>query len=239
MNKLVKICFGIALGVAIGAMMPARALAQNPQDQVIPSLDLQQADIRDALKILFKDVGVSYTVAPDVQGSVTVSLHNVPFETALQNVLKQVDATYRVEGGVFNVVKREEPTNTILQSNPGQELQPTGPTLRLHRFKIQHADPLLIYLLLLGRVPIGTTGPELSNATGVGGGGGGVGGGGGFGGGGAGGLGGGGLGGGGLGGGGLGGGSIGGFGGGLGGGGLGGGGGGFGGGGGRFGGGGG
>src|SRR5437868_13634231 len=110
MNKLTRICFALALGLGIMALAPVRAFAQpNPQDQVIPSLDLQQADIRDALKILFKDVGVSYTVAPEVQGSVTVSLHNVPFETALQNVLKQVDATYRVEGGVFNVVKREEP----------------------------------------------------------------------------------------------------------------------------------
>ena len=34
-------------------------------------------------------------------------LRGVPFSTALQNILRQVDATYRIEGGVFEIVKRE------------------------------------------------------------------------------------------------------------------------------------
>jgi hypothetical protein len=68
-------------------------------------LTLDNADVRDALREIFKTGKVSYTIAPNVQGTVTVSLKNVSFETALGNVARQVDATYRVEGGVYNVVK--------------------------------------------------------------------------------------------------------------------------------------
>ena len=151
------------LGLALLAAAPITSTAQNsaagstgtagtgtPQDTTISSLDLEQADIRDALKILFKNVGVSYVVAADVQGNVTVSLHNIPFETALQNILKQVDATYRIEGGVYSIVKSETDNVVITTQNPNDATAPvSGERRRLHRIKILHADPQFIYTMLL------------------------------------------------------------------------------------------
>lgn len=203
-----------------GGSIAASHAQGDPSQTIIPSLELQEADVREALKALFRTVGVSYSIAPDVQGTVTVSLRNVTFETALLNILKQVDATYRVEGGVYQIIKRP-PDN---EANAGAG---TGPTtapnakLPIRRLKIRSADPQFIMLMLSGSQSTGIA-PEMStvsNTRNLGGGGGGLGGGGngGFGGGGGG-LGGGGLGGGGLGGGGLGGGGFGGGGGGFGGG---------------------
>lgn len=165
-NKLWSQVIAALALLAIGAL-PIRANAQNVSDQMVPSLELEQADIRDALKLLFKNVGANYSVAQDVQGTVTVSLHNVPFETALQNLLKQVDATYRVEAGVFNIVKKEQEVVPITPA--GQEgLGPqVAPHLRLVRIHILHADPMLIYDLLRGQFHIGGA-PEVS--AGVGGG---------------------------------------------------------------------
>lgn len=203
---------------------PLKSVAQDPRDVIIPSLQLDQADIRDALKILFKAVNVSYSINADVQGSVTAALTNVPFETALRNVLGQVEATWRVEGGIYVIIKKVEPT-TGTDTNPDLTTTTTATENAVRRIKIRSADPFVIIQLLNGTFDPFMQ-PEVS--TNVGGGGGGFGGGGqgglgggGFGGGG---LGGGGLGGGGFGGGGLGGGGFGGFGGGgLGGGGFGGG----------------
>ncbi len=183
-----------ALAVCTLMLAPLRAIAQgDPRDKIIPSLELDQADIRDALKILFRSVQVNYTIASDVQGTVTVSLKNVPFETALRNVLSQADATYRVEGGIYVIIKKvvENPTS----SNEGTTVA-TKPENLPRRIKIRHADPQLIMVLLNGAQSTFLQ-PEMSTI--VSGGSGGAGGGsGGFGGG---------LGGGGFGGGGLGGGS--------------------------------
>jgi hypothetical protein len=199
MKTMVKHLIALTLGALIMVAAPVRAVAQpNPQDQMIPSLELEQADIRDALKILFNNVGVSYVVDSTVQGTVTVSLHNVAFETALQNILKQVDATYRVEGGVYNVVKKEAEASPVVSGNTLPDLAPTGPVKRLHRIRILHADPALIFELLMGTTNFQSS-PEVTlgrSSGGGGGGGGGFGGGGGAGGGGIGGAGGGGGGGG-------------------------------------------
>jgi len=161
----------IVATLAVGGLLasaPMKSMAQgDPRDTIVPSLELNEADIRDALKILFRNVGVSYTIAPEVQGTITVSLKNVPFETALRNILNQVQATYRVEAGVYNIIKREEtvaPTGGT--DNTGLT---TTPELVTQRIYIRHADPELIIRLLL--VDDSTqTQPEISTIVGSGGG---------------------------------------------------------------------
>jgi len=211
MNKVVKVLAGALLAFGIWAAPAPIAAQEDPSNVMIESLELDQADVREALKILFKNVSnVSYSIAPEVQGLVTVSLKKVRFETALQNILKQVDATYRVEGGVYQIIKREE----IAPPTTGAEA-PTTTAARnpVRRLKIRSADPLYIMLMLSGTQSTSIQ-PEMSTVfnTGGRGGGGFGGGGGGFGGGGfgGGGFGGGGFGGGGCGGGGFGGGGFGG-----------------------------
>ncbi len=93
---------GIAITLVGGLPRYAAAQQEDISQKQIPSLELDQADVREALRALFKNVNVSYSIAPEVQGTVTVSLKNVTFDTALQNVLRQVDATYRVEAGVYD-----------------------------------------------------------------------------------------------------------------------------------------
>jgi type II secretory pathway component GspD/PulD (secretin) len=218
MNRNIRLSLAAALFGAVLVAAPLKAAAQdNPADKTIATLDLQDADVRDALRSLFKDVGVGYTIDPDIVGTVTANLKSVKFEAALQFILKQVHATYRVSGGVYQIIQQEAPATGT--QDPGPATVPVEEHAH-RRIKIRHADPALIFRLLSGRSQsVSGAIPELSalqNARLLGGGqgGGGLGGGG---------LGGGGRGGGGFGGGGLGGGGFGSGGGGLGGGGFGGG----------------
>jgi type II secretory pathway component GspD/PulD (secretin) len=186
MKKSTRNLIAALLGLCLCFAMPVASIAQpqqNPSQTVVPSLELESADVRDALRILFKNLGVSYTVAAEVQGNVTVHLQNVPFETALNAILKQVDASYRVEAGVFNIIKEQSDTAPIATADVAQGIENIGQKKRLVRIKIMHADPALILELLQGRASIGGS-PEISAKNGGAGGGGG-GGGGGFGGGGA------------------------------------------------------
>ncbi|MBX7134332.1 MAG: hypothetical protein K1X67_16790, partial [Fimbriimonadaceae bacterium] len=146
MKKMKMIVAGAVLGgLLVGA--PVRAMAQNdPRDQTIGSLQLDQADIRDALKILFRNVGVSYSIDSNVQGTVTCDLKNVPFETALRSVLSQVQATYRVEGGVYYIVLKTVDKPDV--SDGGGDASPTKAENPIRRLRIRHADPALIFMLL-------------------------------------------------------------------------------------------
>jgi len=165
-----KASYVIAMTALSGLMLaaPLKVLAQDDvRNHVVSSLEFESADIRDALKILFREVGVSYTIAEDVQGSVTVSLKNVPFETALRNLLNQVDSTWREEGGVYNIVKREAPGNTL---GGGSTDTPTvRQENRPRRIYIQSADPQLIITLLAGNTTNTSMQPETSVLTGGGG----------------------------------------------------------------------
>ncbi|MBX3114024.1 MAG: hypothetical protein KF836_05605 [Fimbriimonadaceae bacterium] len=187
----------LTLAMVIGLLAaPAPAVAQqDPNNIIIESLELDQADIRDALKVLFRSTSLNYTVAPDVQGVVTVSLKQVPFKTALRGLLQQVDATWREEGNIFNVIRKPEvtaPTTTTPDfgnQNSGSDFFPPIQLL---------GDPQTILNILMDQAGVGDN-PETSSGLGISAGNGGLGGGG-FGGG-SGGFGGGGFGGGGFGGG--------------------------------------
>lgn len=142
----------LALPALMTLMMaaPLPAMAQDdPRERIVQSLELDQADIRDALKLLFRMVQANYSVNPDVQGTVTISLQNVPFETALRAVLNQVDGTWRVEGGIYNIIKK--PTEAPIV--PGVDPTLGGGTAPQQnnvprRIKLRSADPYLILLLI-------------------------------------------------------------------------------------------
>src|SRR5579862_6327541 len=146
MTKNIKLAISAALGLAMLGGIPMSAHAQtDPGNQIIPSLDLDSVDVREALRALFKSVGVSYSIAPEVQGTVTVNLKNVRFDTALQNILKLVDSTYRVEAGVYQIIKRED-----IAPPSGGDQQPQTPQNNKIRRKVfvRHADPMFIAALI-------------------------------------------------------------------------------------------
>lgn len=167
MNKKSKILVSAMLGLALFGATPLASAQNDPRDQIIQSLELQDAPIRDALRILFKNVGVSYTIASDVQGTVTASLKSVPFETALRNLLGQVDATYRVEASIFNIVRKETQTDVGGGNQLPNETLPTTDQKRFYRIKIQRADPQYVYMLLRGEMGF-NSGPEISTLSGGG-----------------------------------------------------------------------
>ncbi|MDR3689867.1 MAG: hypothetical protein P4L46_10845 [Fimbriimonas sp.] len=88
----------------VGTEAPARGQVES---QIIKSVAFDQADVRDVLKKIFTDRNQSYSVSPEVQGTVTLSLKNVSLHVALENILRQVAATYRFEAGVYQIVARQ------------------------------------------------------------------------------------------------------------------------------------
>lgn len=69
-------------------------------DMRLRKLDLEQSDIRDSLRDLFRACETTYMVAPQVRGSVTLQVEDMSAEDALNAICKLVGATWKVEDNV-------------------------------------------------------------------------------------------------------------------------------------------
>jgi type IV pilus assembly protein PilQ len=67
------------------------------------SLDLKDADIRDVLLTFSKLARLNMVIDPDVRGWVTVRLENVPWDQALEMILKVNGLGYVLEGNIVRV----------------------------------------------------------------------------------------------------------------------------------------
>ncbi len=89
--------------------------------------------MREALRTVFKQVGVSYTVSPDVKGTVRADFRGLVLDDALSVVLRQVGAHVRVRGGIDEIVPNgiflsgPDPTDYSLltQGPPAPSVEPT------------------------------------------------------------------------------------------------------------------
>jgi type II secretory pathway component HofQ len=69
------------------------------------SLDVKDADLRDILHTFSELTGLNMVIDPDVHGSVTVRLHDVPWDQALDLILRTNGCGYVIEGNILRVGK--------------------------------------------------------------------------------------------------------------------------------------
>jgi type IV pilus assembly protein PilQ len=74
------------------------------------SLDFKDADINNILRILAEFSGLNIVTSEDVKGKVTVKLQNVPWQQALDSVVRAAKLAYVQEGNIIRVDKLENLT---------------------------------------------------------------------------------------------------------------------------------
>ena len=67
------------------------------------SLDLKDADLRDVLHTFSQLTGLNIVVDPEVKGAVTVRLHDVPWDQALEVILRTNGYGDVLEGNILRV----------------------------------------------------------------------------------------------------------------------------------------
>jgi type II secretory pathway component HofQ len=67
------------------------------------SLDLKDADLKDVLRTFAELTKLNIAIDPDVKGSVTLRLHEVPWDQALDVILKINGLGYVLEGNILRV----------------------------------------------------------------------------------------------------------------------------------------
>ena len=71
------------------------------------SLDLKDADLKDVLRTFAELTKINIAIDPDVKGSVTVVLNDVPWDQALELILEMNGLGYVLEGRILRVGKPE------------------------------------------------------------------------------------------------------------------------------------
>ena len=98
------------IGVAVAVFaMTAFVGAQSPQkDEVIKSLNFQNADIHSVLNFLAEYADVNIVATPGVEGTVTFNLQNITWDQALEIVTKTYGLTAVQEAGYIRIVPTAE-----------------------------------------------------------------------------------------------------------------------------------
>lgn len=102
------------------------------------TLDFKDADIRSVLKIISLKTGVNIVASPDVTGTVTIYLDDVPWEKALDVILKTYGFGYEKRANVISVAPIEKLTE---QKRMEQELAQVQPTIT-EVFQLKYIDAL-------------------------------------------------------------------------------------------------
>lgn len=93
------------------ARAPILAQQQPPRQQPrLISLDFKDADINNILRILAEFSGLNIVTSDDVKGKVTVKLQNVPWQQALDSVVRAAKLAYVQEGNIIRVDKLDNLT---------------------------------------------------------------------------------------------------------------------------------
>ena len=82
---------------------PEQASLTDAQPGII-SVDFKDADIRQVLRIISLKSGVDIVAGPDVEGLVTIKLTNVPWEQALDVILRTYNFAYERKGSIVRVM---------------------------------------------------------------------------------------------------------------------------------------
>ena len=105
-----------AAGPAGGSAYRSRTISET-QTQFTGepiSLDLKDADIKDVFRTISQLTGLNIVIDPEVRGTVTVQLEDVPWDQALDLILKQNSLGYVLENNIMRIA-----TTAKLQSEEG------------------------------------------------------------------------------------------------------------------------
>nr|WP_253341303.1 type IV pilus secretin PilQ family protein [Neisseria sp. HSC-16F19] len=104
------------------------------------SLDFQDVDVRTILQILAKESGMNIVASDSVQGKMTISLKDVPWDQALDLVMQSRNLDKRQQGNIINIAPREELLNKDIATLESQNKIDTLGPLVSRTFQLKYKD---------------------------------------------------------------------------------------------------
>lgn len=129
------------------------------------SLNFQDIEVRAVLQLIADFTGLNLVASDTVTGNITLRLENVPWDQALDIVLKAKGLDKRQEGNVLLVAPIAEiAERERLQVQANKQLEELAP-LRTEFIRIRYADAQNLYNLLSGSAASDATAEAASSAS--------------------------------------------------------------------------
>ena len=103
------------------------------------SLNLKDADIKDVLRTFAELTGLNIAIDPGVTGSVTVDFVDVPWDQALDLILRQNNLTFTLEGNVMRIGTIDRIASEVAASRRLEEEERLRVPLTTLSFKLSYA----------------------------------------------------------------------------------------------------
>lgn len=117
------------------------------QDSSNLTLDFKEAEINTVLRVMSIKSNINIVAGPEVKGTVTIRLENVPWEKALDVVLRTYGYVYEREGNIIRVTTREnlstEPVTTqtyLMNYTKASEIQEAVKDMLTERGRIKVSE---------------------------------------------------------------------------------------------------
>ncbi len=141
LNKNFKIISGILLIIFLGFFMN-KGFTQGDENKsfgklvsIAPenssgvhagniTLDFKDADIHSVFKVIAYKAGVNIVSSPEVAGTVTIKLADVPWRKALEVILKTQGLAYEEQGNIILIAPLEIMTEQKLKESELSQIQP-------------------------------------------------------------------------------------------------------------------
>jgi len=130
------------------------------------SLNFQRVDVRDVLKVIADFTGKNIVVSDSVSGSVTIGLKDVPWDQALDVIMKSKGLDMRVNGSVISIAPAEEFAAKEKAQLTAEAERETLETLRTEVFSLKYQKALDFRNMLLGGATSGSGGTSAGSSGG-------------------------------------------------------------------------
>lgn len=117
------------------------------------SLNFQRVDVRDVLKVIADFTGKNIVVSDSVSGSVTIGLKDVPWDQALDVIMKSKGLDMRVNGSVISIAPAEEFAAKEKAELTAEAERETLESLRTEVFSLKYQKAADFRNMLLGGGP--------------------------------------------------------------------------------------
>ncbi|HKB79897.1 MAG TPA: type IV pilus secretin PilQ, partial [Thermoanaerobaculia bacterium] len=114
------------------------------------SLNLKDADLKDVLRTFAELTGLNMAIDPDVAGSVTVDFVDVPWDQALDIILRQNKLSYVLEGNVMRIGRLTTLSEETAANQKLQEQERLNKPLTTVVFHLSYARANDVQTLLRG-----------------------------------------------------------------------------------------
>lgn len=147
------------------AAQEAELIAQSQYSGETFSFNFQSIEVRAVLQLIADLIGLNLVASDTVNGSITLRLDNVPWDQALDIILKAKGLDQRMDGNVLLVAPIAEiAERERLEVQANRQLEELAP-LRTEFIRIRYADATTIAALLIGNAGEGAAAVATTDTT--------------------------------------------------------------------------